>query len=104
MQDAPHLSLGDALKRIRVSAGLSQRELAKRLSVDPTYISHLEKDRRDPSVKFLRRFAAESGVPTASLLAVALWSEMEGPEREEFRPLIASLVRFTRAVGHHGTE
>lgn len=104
MPEAAPLSLGRALKQIRLAAGLSQRELAGKLDVDPTYISHLEKDRRDPSVKFLKRFAAANGVPTSSLLAVALWSELEGEERETFRPLLSSLVRLTGAVGHHAAE
>jgi transcriptional regulator with XRE-family HTH domain len=65
------------------------------LDVDPTYISHLEKDRRDPSVKLLRRIAAVSQVPTMMLIALALWSELPEEERNAFRPLLASLTRLS---------
>ena len=92
--DTSELTLGVALKRVRLSSGLSQRDLAERLGVDPTYISHLEKDRRDPSVKLLRRVADATGVPASALLAAALWSEMDSAEREPFRPLISSLLRL----------
>ncbi len=98
------LTLGGALKRIRLTSGLSQRELAIELEVDPTYISHLEKNRRDPSVKFLRRFAAVTQVPVVSLLVIALWSELETDEREVLRPLLSSLTRLTSAVGRHADE
>ena len=86
------------MKHIRVSSGRSQRELAVELDVDPTYISHLEKDRRDPSVRFLRRFAAASKVPAAALIAVALWSDLEEEERLAFRPLLSSLMRLTSST------
>ena len=98
------LTLGGALKRIRLTSGLSQRELAIELEVDPTYISHLENNRRDPSVKFLRRFAAVTQVPVVSLLVIALWSELETDEREVLRPLLSSLTRLTSAVGQHADE
>ncbi len=81
-----------------------QRELADVLEVDPTYISHLEKDRRDPSVRFLRRFASANRIPSASLLVVALWSELDPTQREAFRPLLSSIVRLTAAVGQHEAD
>lgn len=95
------VELGLALKRIRLGSGLSQRELAEKLEVDPTYISHLEKGRREPSLSFLRRFAAASRVPTVALLTTALWSELDPREREILRPLLASLTRLTLASGKH---
>ena len=97
MLDESTLSLGRAMKHIRVLAGRSQRDLAEQLGVDPTYISHLEKDRRDPSVKFLRRFAAISEVSVAALIAVALWADLDENERAAFRPLMSSLLRLSTA-------
>lgn len=80
------------MRRIRLAAGQSQRELAGKLGVDQTYLSHLENGRRDPSVRFLKRFAAESGVPVMTLVALALWSDLEEEERNAFGPLMGSLT------------
>jgi len=90
--------LGRAIKLIRLASGLSQRELAEKLAVDPTYISHLERDRRDPSVRLLRRFAALTEVPVGPLLVIALWDELDSSERATFQPLVSSLTRLTSAV------
>lgn len=95
------LSLGRAIKRIRLGAGLSQRELAEKLAVDPTYISHLERDRRDPSVRLLKRFAALTEVPVGSLLVVALWDELDSSERATFQPLVSSITRLAGAVARN---
>ena len=86
------------MKRIRLAAGLSQRELAEKLAVDPTYISHLERDRRDPSVRLLKRFAALTEVPVGSLLVIALWDELDANEQAIFRPLVSSLTRLAGVV------
>ena len=97
-QAEPAPSLGQAMKRLRLAAGLSQRELAGRLAVDPTYLSHLESDRRDPSVRFLKRFAAVADVPVTSLLVVAVWDEMDPSEQDMFQPVVSSLMHLTEAV------
>ncbi|MDE2782449.1 MAG: helix-turn-helix domain-containing protein [Gemmatimonadota bacterium] len=86
------------MKRLRLAAGLSQRELAGRLAVDPTYLSHLESDRRDPSVRFVKRYAAVVDVPVTSLLVIAMWDEMDPSEQDMFRPVVSSLMHLTEAV------
>lgn len=86
------------MKGIRLASGLSQRELAEKLAVDPTYISHLERDRRDPSVRFLKRLASLSEVPVGALLVIALWDTLDSSERAAFQPVISSLTRLASAV------
>lgn len=40
------MNMGSFLRGLRESRGLSQRELASRLGVDPTYLCHLERGRK----------------------------------------------------------
>lgn len=47
-------SFGALLQSARKARGLSQSALAEKLGVNATYISHLEHDRREPSVMLLR--------------------------------------------------
>ena len=72
--------------------------MAEKLAVDPTYISHLENNRREPSVRLLKRFASVTEVPVASLLVVALWDELDSSERAIFRPLVYSLTHLAKAA------
>jgi transcriptional regulator with XRE-family HTH domain len=47
--------LGQILREAREKAGLSQEQLAFRADLDRTYISHLENDKKSPTVQTLFR-------------------------------------------------
>lgn len=59
-------TIGERLRRLRVERGLSQRELACE-GVSYAYISRIEAGTRQPSVKAIRRIAAQLGVSAAYL-------------------------------------
>jgi len=61
------VTLGNAIKLIRTARNLTQREVAKQLKVSANYLSLIESDKRDPSLAFLNRLAAQLGVPIAML-------------------------------------
>jgi transcriptional regulator with XRE-family HTH domain len=59
---APHMAtVGDRIRERRLALGLSQRELACE-GVTYAYISRLEANTRQPSVKALRKLAPKLGV------------------------------------------
>lgn len=68
-REAPSLSepevldaLGERLREERVKAGISQRELARRLGLSPSLISQLESGQSRPSVGTLYSIVTELGV------------------------------------------
>ena len=67
----PQLGLGAALREFRVSRGLSQEELAHGASLHPTWISHLESGRENPSWGTVRRLASALDITLADLAARA---------------------------------
>jgi transcriptional regulator with XRE-family HTH domain len=95
------MTLGAAIKRLRNAAGLSQRELAERIQVDASYLSHLEADRREPSLGLLRSLARELNIHPGLLLAVAFSVELPEEANHSYEPWIsllleqASTVQFT---------
>ena len=52
----------------RQDLGISQRELAKRMKVDPSFISRLEKSEANPSKSTLLKVAQALGCPVEELL------------------------------------
>ena len=70
------MTLGNAIKLIRTAKGVKQLTLAKQLDVSSNYISLIEKDRREPSVGFLRKLAKELGVPVGLFF---LWQDTDDP-------------------------
>ena len=63
--------LADAIRKRRVAAGMSQEELADRAELHRTYISLVERVKRNLTVDALDRIAAGLGVPASRLLAEA---------------------------------
>jgi transcriptional regulator with XRE-family HTH domain len=70
------VTLGNAIKLIRTAKGVKQLTLAEQLGVSANYVSLVEKDRREPSVGFLRKLAGALGVPVGLFF---LWQDTEDP-------------------------
>jgi len=60
--------LGQNLKQIRLGKGLSQGKLAKKLGVDPSYISQIERGVNNLSLKKIEKLAKVLGVPIGYLI------------------------------------
>lgn len=89
--------LGHAIRQMREAARLSQRELGERLRVDPTYISHLEAGRRDPSLALLRKLSRELSVPLALFLAGVLSEEVPDQERTAYDEVTERFLEIARS-------
>jgi transcriptional regulator with XRE-family HTH domain len=61
--------LGQAIRRARLAAGLTQEELAFRAKVSRQYISLLELNQKNPTVSVLVQIAHAMGASAAELVA-----------------------------------
>lgn len=90
------LKIGQTLKILRIAAGRSQKEMAEKLGVSQNYLSQLENDRREPSLAFLKNFAAVEEVPLGYLLWLVLGKSdaIEAADlKEKMDSLLAQLIR-----------
>ena len=76
----PNLSpwLADAIRKRREAAGISQEELADRAELHRTYVSLVERSKRNVTVDALDRIASGLGVPASRLLAEAETTRSKG--------------------------
>lgn len=65
------LVLGDALAAWRKEKGWSQKDLATKLEIRPSYMNDLERNRRDPSPETIEKIAALFGVAPGIVYAYA---------------------------------
>ena len=61
--------LGKELRKARMAVGLSQERLAFKAKVDRTYVSHLERDLKSPTLKVLFRLCKAMGISASKLIA-----------------------------------
>jgi transcriptional regulator with XRE-family HTH domain len=60
--------LGQNLRRLRQEQGWSQEDYADRAGIHRTYVSDIERGRRNPTITIVEKLAKPFGVKTASLL------------------------------------
>jgi transcriptional regulator with XRE-family HTH domain len=77
----PQAGLGYAIRQIRLARGLAQETLAHAADTHPTWISHLESGRNNPSWGTVRRICAVLDVTVADLAALA--DQIDAEARDE---------------------
>jgi transcriptional regulator with XRE-family HTH domain len=70
-RDDPQIGLGKAIRKLRQEKKLSQEALGNRAEIHPTWISHIESGRINPTWGNVRRIAAGLKVPLEELAALA---------------------------------
>lgn len=70
-RDDPQIGLGRAIRQLRTEVELSQESLGHRSEMHPTWISHIESGRVNPTWGNVRRIAAGLRVPLPELAALA---------------------------------
>jgi transcriptional regulator with XRE-family HTH domain len=70
-RDDPQIGLGQAIRKLRTDGELSQENLGLRSEIHPTWISHIESGRVNPTWGNVRRIAAGLSVPLPVLAALA---------------------------------
>jgi transcriptional regulator with XRE-family HTH domain len=63
-----HLNLANSIRSLRLRNGLSQRQLALRMSVPRTYVSKIENEKATPTLSSLKRLARALEVTVPDLL------------------------------------
>jgi transcriptional regulator with XRE-family HTH domain len=69
--DDPQIGLSKAIRQLRKEEQLSQEALGLRADIHPTWISHLESGRVNPTWGNVRRIAKGLRVPLPALAALA---------------------------------
>lgn len=76
-RDDPQIGLGRAIRTLRKRENLSQETLGHRAEIHPTWISHIESGRINPTWGNVRRIAKGLKVPLSQLAQLAEKFERE---------------------------
>lgn len=76
-RDDPQIGLGKAIRTLRKEGQLSQEALGERAEIHPTWISHIESGRINPTWGNVRRIARGLKVPLPRLAQLAEDYEQE---------------------------
>jgi transcriptional regulator with XRE-family HTH domain len=73
----PQIGLGTAIRTLRDDADMSQEALGERSEIHPTWISHIESGRINPTWGNVRRIASGLGIELSRLAELAEKYERE---------------------------
>src|SRR5579872_3862353 len=89
-----HLNLASSIRSLRLRSGLSQRQLATRMSVPRTYVSKIENEKATPTLSSLERLARALEVTVPDLLSGGERSRQEEVSELMKDQFIAELLPF----------
>jgi transcriptional regulator with XRE-family HTH domain len=89
-----HLNLATAIRSLRLRNGLSQRQLATRMSVPRTYVSKIENEKATPTLSSLERLARALEVTVPDLLSGGERNRQEEVRELMQDPFIAEVLPF----------
>jgi len=89
-----HLNLASSIRSLRLRNGLSQRQLAGRMSVPRTYVSKIENEKATPTLSSLERLARALEVTVPDLLSGGERTRQEEVNELMKDQFIAELLPF----------
>src|ERR1700679_1981967 len=89
-----HLNLATSIRSLRLRSGLSQRQLAGRMSVPRTYVSKIENEKATPTLSSLERLARALEVTVPELLSGGEKSRQDEIGELVKDPFIAEILPF----------
>src|ERR1700692_3930315 len=93
------MHLGQAIKFCRQQRDLTQPQLAERAGISPSYLSVLERGKRDPSFSMIEKIARALDVPLSLLVFIATDpSEIEGLPAELTEKLSSATMNLFRVA------
>jgi len=89
------MNLGRAIRVIRAQRGLRQDELAGAAGLSPSYVSLIERGKREPSLVIVRKLASALGVPVDLVMVLAIEPKDSGSvSAADVRRLAEKLLRL----------
>lgn len=87
------MDIGKAIKQLRTQRGFNQTEFARKCGLSQSYLSSIEKNRKDPTLSILKQIADCLSIPTPVLVFFALDEEdiKEESKKEVFKHMVPSI-------------
>lgn len=91
------ITLGRVVRALRTVRGISQEEMHKHVKMSSAYISLIESDRREPSIKKLKNLAKFFGISTNALLFLgsSVPEELVADDRKKYLDLQKKFINET---------
>jgi len=93
------MDIGNVIKSLRKTKGINQTDLADRIEITQSYLSLIEKNRKEPNLSTLKRISNSLEIPLPIIFFMSL-EEQDIPERkkEAFNMIFPSVNSFIESL------
>lgn len=92
------MNIGNAIKLCRTQKGYTQSQLSEKANISVSYLSLLEKGKRDPNLSTLQDISTALDVPTSILMFLASDKEdLDGVSEELAEKLSLTVLKLISA-------
>ena len=93
------MNYGKGISQARMQAGVSKRQLANAAGLHPSYITHIESERKQPSLGALEDISNALGISMPLLMLMSAEEhELRGIDEEEAGELASVISALVRKV------
>lgn len=92
------LYFGKTIKRYRIQRGLTQKELAEEAGITPSYLSSLEKGKKEPSIALIKKICNVLKLP----YEIMFWESVE--INKELSKQDRKIVELAKRIVRHYLE
>lgn len=93
------MDVAKTIKKIRMSTGLNQYDFSKKVGLSHSYISHLEKGLKSPTISTLNKISLTAGIPIPLMFLYAIdESDIKEEKREYYKMLKPNLDNILESL------
>ncbi len=87
------MDIGSAIKNLRKQKGFKQTEFADKCGLSQSYLSSIEKGRKEPTLSILKQIANTLSIPTPVLVFFAIGQEDIAPSKKDAFKLLEPSIK-----------
>jgi len=87
------MDIGSAIKNLRKQKGFKQTEFADKCGLSQSYLSSIEKGRKEPTLSILKQIANTLSIPTPVLVFFAIDQEDIVPSKKDAFKLLEPSIK-----------
>ena len=92
------MDLGNAIRLVRKGTGLDQKTVASSIGISPTYLSQIEKNKKEPSLKILQKISDALSVPLPVIFFLSLTEEdVPSNRKQAFKFIYPAINEFVKS-------
>ena len=87
------MNLGDTIKKIRQQKGFKQFDFAEKCGLSQSYLSSIEKGRKEPTLSLLKQISSTLSIPLPILVFLSIDSDDVAESKKEAFEMIEPSIK-----------